>query len=209
MSIFNFDNHGKPVKPQSELPPAYQRIEYIDRIRKAYIMYKDIPVARIYHEYHSLSGDFDWVIRPYYDNYLLAESKYGGFFGICGIDEDFHRVEYIRQFNPEFVTQRTIPDCRGDLLPELRRIKLTYNDLFEVMCRNRAIWSDELYVSRHPDQFIGSDIFAAGADFDIVPPWNTENYGWLSRTVSADEAKRLEDEDKIPDDNGQEGYRQV
>ena len=99
MSIFNFDNHGKPVKPQSELPPAYQRIEYIDRIRKAYIMYKDIPVARIYHEYHSLSGDFDWVIRPYYDNYLLAESKYGGFFGICGIDEDFHRVEYIRQFN--------------------------------------------------------------------------------------------------------------
>lgn len=28
---------------------SYRRIENIDRIRKAYIMWKDIPIAELYH----------------------------------------------------------------------------------------------------------------------------------------------------------------
>lgn len=41
------------------------RIEHIDRIRTAYIMYKDIPIATITEESSSLSGEFDWVINQY------------------------------------------------------------------------------------------------------------------------------------------------
>lgn len=34
--------------------PRTRRIENIDRIRKAYIMWQDIPIAELYHEYSSL-----------------------------------------------------------------------------------------------------------------------------------------------------------
>ena len=37
----------------------YERIEHIDRVRTDYIMYKDIPIATLTHEYSSLSGEFD------------------------------------------------------------------------------------------------------------------------------------------------------
>jgi hypothetical protein len=61
-----------------KLPRDYdvnRRIEHIDRIRTAYIMYKSIPVATITEEYSSLSGDSDWVIRFIWDNCKYLESK--------------------------------------------------------------------------------------------------------------------------------------
>lgn len=41
-----------------------KRIENIDRIRTAYIMYKDIAIATISEESYSSSGEFDWLIKP-------------------------------------------------------------------------------------------------------------------------------------------------
>lgn len=54
----------------------YTRIEHIDRIRTAYIMYKDIPIATISEESSSLSGEFDWVIRPIWENWKKCKDIY-------------------------------------------------------------------------------------------------------------------------------------
>jgi hypothetical protein len=160
-----------------EIPLCNTRIENIDRIRKAYIMWQDIPVAELYHEYSSLSGEFDWVIKPIWDNWEKAKER-GEYIDIAGIDDTLHKDEYIRRYDPEFVTQRTIPEGRKDLFPTLKRIGLTYNDLFEVLCRTHGkCGNDDLYVSRTPDKII--DVDHMGRDYDI-PDFDTKSYGWIS-----------------------------
>jgi hypothetical protein len=154
------------------------RIENIDRIRKAYIMWKDIPIAELYHEYSSLSGEFDWVIKPIWENWEKAREQ-GEYVDIAGIDDTLHKDEYIRRYNPEFVTQRTIPEGREDLFPTLQEIGLTYNDLFEVLCRTHGkCGNDNYYVSRTPDKVI--DIDYIGNDYDI-PDFDTSMYGWITK----------------------------
>ena len=154
----------------------YKRIEHIDRIRKAYIMWEDIPIAELYHEYSSLSGEFDWVIKPIWENWDKAEKR-GEYVDIAGIDDTKHKTEYIRRFNPEFVTQRTIPEGRADLFPLLIEIGLTWNDLFEVLCRTHGICgNDNYYVSRTPDIIV--DVNSMVKQYDI-PTWDTNKYGWL------------------------------
>lgn len=154
----------------------YKRIEHIDRIRKAYIMWEDIPIAELYHEYSSLSGEFDWVIKPIWENWKKAEER-GEYVDIAGIDDTKHKDEYIRSFNPEFVTQRTIPEGRADLFPLLIEIGLTHNDLFEVLCRTHGICgNDNYYVSRTPDIIV--DVNSMVKQYDI-PNWDTTKYGWL------------------------------
>jgi hypothetical protein len=44
-----------------------QRIEHIDRIRKCYIMYGNEAVGELIEETSSISGEEDWVIKPYHD----------------------------------------------------------------------------------------------------------------------------------------------
>ena len=154
----------------------YKRIEYIDRVRKAYIMWKDIPIAELYHEYFSLTGEFDWVIRPIWENWDKARKR-GENVDIAGIDDTMHKDEYIRRFNPEFVTQRTVPEGRADLFPKLEEIGLTSNDLFEVLCRTHGkCGNDSYYVSRTPDKVI--DVNSMKKDYDI-PDFDTSNYGWI------------------------------
>lgn len=63
------------MKKQKKVNPRTQHIEHIDRIRKAYIMWKDIPLAELYHEYSSLTGEFDWVIKPIWENWKKAEER--------------------------------------------------------------------------------------------------------------------------------------
>lgn len=155
------------------------RIEHIDRIRKAYIMWEDIPVAELYHEYSSLSGEFDWVIKPIWENWERCKVERGYCIDIAGIDDTLHKDEYIRRYNPVFVTQRTIPEGREDLFPELERIGLTYNDLFEVLCRTHGICgNDDLYVSRTPDKVI--DVNDMTEQYDI-PDFDTSKLGWLTK----------------------------
>lgn len=164
-------------KKKQVIDENYTRIPYIDRIRKAYIMWKDIPVAELYHEYHSLSGDFDWVIKPIWENWEKCRVEHGENIDIAGIDEKLHKDEYIRRFNPVFVTQRTIPEGREDLFPELERIGLTYNDLFEVLCRTHGVCgNDDLYVSRTPDKVIDVNQRIVPDD---IPDFDTDNLGWL------------------------------
>lgn len=155
----------------------YERIEHIDRVRTAYIMYKDIPIATLTHEYSGLSGEFDWVIAPIWENWDLCYKKYGEVVDIAGIDDLKHKKEYIRRFNPSFVTQRTIPEGRADLFPLLESIGLTYNDLFEVLCRTHGVCGpDRYYVSRTPDIVI--DVEQQITPYDI-PSFDTSDYGWL------------------------------
>lgn len=152
-----------------------ERIECIDRIRKCYIMLDDTAVAELYHEYSSLSGEFDWVIKIYWDVWDEMEKK-GYTMDIAGIDDTLRLDEYIRSFNPSFVTQRTIPEGRSDLFPTLREIHLRSNDLFEVLCRTHGVsGNDDFYVSRFPDIVIDTD-----GDFEYdIPDFDTDAYGWL------------------------------
>lgn len=151
------------------------RVEHIDRIRKAYIMYEDKAVGEIYHEFSGISGEFDWVIKIYWDvwdNFL----KQGYSMDIAGIDDTLRKDEYIRRYNPEFVTQRTIPNGRGDLIELLKEIHLRSNDLFEVLCRTHGVTgNDDFYVSRTPDIII--DVYK---DFEYdIPDFDTDCYGWI------------------------------
>lgn len=161
----------------------YKRINNIDRIRKAYIMWQDIPIAELYHEYSSLSGEFDWVIKPIWENWEKAKER-GEYVDIAGIDDTKHKDEYIRRFNPEFVTQRTIPEGREDLIPTLISVGLTYNDLFEVLCRTHGVCgNDGYYVSRTPDIVVDVDDMG---DIRDIPNFDTSKYGWLDQYVNPD-----------------------
>ena len=152
-----------------------KRIDHIDRIRTAYIMCEDLPIATISEEYSSLSGEFDWVIKPIWENWDKL-TKRGVLVSIAGIDETLHKDEYIRRYVPYFVTQRTIPEGRRDLFPMLEKIGLTYNDLFEVLCRTHGVCANDCnYVSRTPDIIIDP---RKPYKYDI-PDWDTSKDGWL------------------------------
>ena len=172
----NAGNGNKRRKRRLSQNPLVTRIEHIDRIRKAYIMWQDIPIAELYHEYSSLSGEFDWVIKPIWENWDKCRER-GEYVDIAGIDDTLHKDEYIRRYDPEFVTQRTIPEGRADLFPLLEEIGLTWNDLFEVLCRTHGICgNDDYYVSRTPDKIV--DVNSMKKQYDI-PDFDTRNYGWL------------------------------
>lgn len=157
--------------------PLWERVENIDRIRTAYIMYKDIPIAILKHEYASISGEFDWVIEPIWENWEQCKKEYNHYVDIAGIDDTKHKKEYIRSFDPSFVTQRTVPEGREDLYPLLQEIGLTRNDLFEVLCRTHGICgNDDYYVSRTPDIVV--DPYDLKVPYDI-PDFDTSDYGWL------------------------------
>lgn len=152
------------------------RIEHIDRIRKAYIMWEGTPVAELYHEYSSLSGEFDWVIKPIWENWDKC-MKRGWIGGIGGIDETLHKDEYIRRYDPYFVTQRTMPACRPEVPELMKELGLKSYDLFEVLCRTHGICgNDYLYVSRTPDLYIDVDQLRVPYE---IPDFDTDAYGWL------------------------------
>ena len=157
--------------------PRTQRIPNPDRIRTCYIMYKDLPIATLTHEYSSISGDFDWIIAPIWKNWEECYKRYNVHIDIAGIDDTLKLDQYVRRYNPEFVTQRTIPPARTDLFPLLRSIGLHYNDLFEVMCRTHAVCgNDDLYVSRTPEEII--DVYDVPIKYTI-PDFDTSDYGWI------------------------------
>lgn len=170
-----------PTKKEQELARKncilYKRIEEIDRIRKAYIFLDNDVICDLFHEYSELSGEFDWIFRIHWDTWdrLIAEGK---IVDIAGIDDTMRKQFYIRRgFNPSFVTQRTVPEGRDDLFPLLEEIKLTYNDLFEVLCRTHGICgNDPYYVSRRPDEFV--NVHQQIVPYSI-PDFDTSDYGWL------------------------------
>lgn len=140
-------------------------------------MRDDIPIATLTHEYSSLSGEFDWVIAPIWENWDLYKEKYGDYVCIAGIDWHTRKKEYIRRFNPSFVTQRTIPEGREDFIPSLLELGLYENDLFEVLCRSHGVCgNDTLYVSRTPDKIINYKTWRGEYD---IPDWDTSKDGWL------------------------------
>lgn len=162
---------------EQKVNPLCVRVECINRIRKCYIKYKDIVIAELYHEFAGISGEFDWVIKPIWENWDLCVEKYDTIIDIAGIDDTLHKDEYIRNFNPSFVTQRTIPEGRDDLAPLLRKIGLNDNDLFEVLCRTHGICgNDDLYVTRFPETVV--DVYAMPATYEI-PDFDTDLYGWI------------------------------
>lgn len=158
--------------------PRVTRISYIDRIRKCYIMFKDNCIGELWHEYSSLSGEFDWVIKPYWG----VIDKLGWEAEIPGIDDSLRKEEYIRRYNPVIVTQRTLPDARPDLPEFLKEIGMVENDLFEVMCRTHGVCgNNKLYISRRKDDFV--DVNQRIVPYDI-PDWDTDNDGWLGDYIN-------------------------
>lgn len=157
--------------------PRVTRIEHIDRIRKAYIMHEDKAIAEIWHEYSSLSGEEDWVIRPYWDVWDWFLKEKGEYLDITGIDDRLRLDEYIRRYEPSFVSQRVIPEGRPELFGLLEELGLTYRDPFEIMCRTHGVCgNDDYYVSRTPDKIV--NVYQRIVPYDI-PDFDTSDYGWL------------------------------
>lgn len=149
-----------------------KHIEYIDRRRTCYIMYKDKAIGELIEETCSDSGEFDWVIRPYWD----VRDSFGDEVYFPGIDEDLRKEEYVRRYVPILVEQRTIPNGREDLREWLDMVDLKTNDLFEFMCRTHSVCSDNrLYISRYPWEVIDVN---KKIPFTI-PDFDTSEYGWL------------------------------
>lgn len=62
----------------------------------------------------------------------------------------------------------------------LIEVGLTYNDLFEVICRTHGICgNDDYYVSRTPDKVVDVDSMVKQYD---IPNFDTSKYGWLHNT---------------------------
>lgn len=153
------------------------RIDHIDRIRTAYIMWRDFPVATISEEYSSITHESDWVIRPIWENCERAMREFGHRIDIAGIDLSKHQDEYIRRYVPGFVEQRTVPRGRPDCRAWLDMLHMPGYDLFEMMCRSHAsTGNDNYYVSRTPDIVI--DVHDPKYPLDI-PDFDTSRYGWL------------------------------
>jgi len=155
-------------------------VENIDRIRTAYIMWRDIPLAAITEEYSSLSGESSWVIKPIWSNWDKAKEL--GIPGwISGIDMDLRKDEYVRRYTPYFVTQRVISDKRPEVREVLDKLNLPGYDIFEILCRTHGVCGDDdYYVSRTPDLVI--DVMDKNFPYDI--PANNDvlrDYGWLQR----------------------------
>lgn len=154
--------------------PRTVRIKNITKVRTAYIMWKDIPIATISEERND-ADERDWVFRPNYKNIEKARATGGNVF-IPGIDLDLHKKEYIRNYVPAFVEERTIPLGRPDLYEMMDRIRLPQYDLFEFMCRTHsACGNNDLYVSRTPDKVI--DVNDPKFPFD-VPEDTRYDYDW-------------------------------
>lgn len=153
------------------------RVMHIDRVRTAYLMWKDIPIATLSEEFSSLSGEFDWVIRPLYENFDEILRR-GGYIDIPGIDIDLHKDEYVRRYVPIVVSQRTPPRARPDVMELMAEVGLDEYDLFEFMCRSHsATGNNDYYVSRTPDKVV--DVDDPRFPYDI-PDFDTDEYGWLS-----------------------------
>lgn len=139
--------------------PEYltSRIEHIDQVRTAYIMYKDKPVATITEEYSTLSGEADWVFTPIWEN-IDWFAQHGKCIIIPGIDLSLRKSEYVRRFLPSFVEKRVISKRREDCRELLDELYMNVYDPFEMMCRTHGICGDDpYYISRAPDAVIDVD----------------------------------------------------
>lgn len=104
------------------------RVPCICRVRSARILYHGVEVGIISEEIND-AGEFDWVIKPNWENLDTIRP-----IQIAGIDMSLRKEEYIRRYIPAFVEERTLPDKRENLYEELRKLDLTWNDRFEYMC---------------------------------------------------------------------------
>ena len=152
-------------------------VEHIDRVRTCYIMYKDYTIGTLTEEYSSLSGESSWVIKPIWENFDKEPNEHGG---ITGIDEDLRLNEYVRRYEPVFVTQRIPPRNREDINEILKSIKLEEYDTFEVLCRLRGICgNDDVYVARTPDDIVDVNTATPFNCPPSIPDYDTDKYGWL------------------------------
>ena len=162
------------------IPECNTRIHNIDRIRKAYLMWEDVPIAELIHEYSSLSSMFSWAVKPLYENFPKCEAR-GEYVDICGIDLGLNKEIYYRRYDIAVVTQRLIPEGREDLKKYLQLMGLTNYDKYEALCRGHGVCgNDDYYVSRTPDKIIDVNNFRWVRDFDMPPKdFVADDYGWL------------------------------
>lgn len=108
------------------------RVPCICSSRSANMIHDGVVIGVITEERND-AGEFDWVIKPNWENIDKHPIQ------ISGIDMDLRLDEYVRSYIPSFVEERTLPDNRDGLYEELERVGLTYNDRFEFMCRNHGL----------------------------------------------------------------------
>lgn len=133
-------------KPKIVKTSRNTRIECICRIRTADIWYNRHKIGTISEETND-AEEFDWVLRIDW-----AEWEKSGSPMIAGINTDLRLDEYIRTYVPAFVSERTLPDNRENLVEELERVGLEWNDRFEFMCRTHGLCGvNNITVERQPE----------------------------------------------------------
>lgn len=109
------------------------RIDYINRIRAAVMIFHEIIIGIISEESND-AGEFDWVIHVLWNQWAKAGGPQ-----VAGIDMDLRLHEYVRSYIPAFIEERTLPDTRDGLYEELERLGMSSNDRFEFMCRTHGL----------------------------------------------------------------------
>lgn len=152
-----------------------------------------MAIGTISEEYDSVSEQFDWVIKPFYDRIEQYNKEHHDDIYIPGIDLTLKRKEFIRRYIPCFVEHRTPNDNRRGLDELLKRINLPFNDRFEYMCRSHGVCSsDNYYVSKRIDDVVNIYLwYEPGVKVDLDIPIESKNLdfmneGWLEKPIYTD-----------------------
>lgn len=133
--------------------PDHKRVPCICTRRSAWIVYKGVRIGKLTEEGND-ACETDWVIEVFWDIWDKMGQP-----DIPGVDTELRLKEYIRQYVPIIVEQRTFSDEYEDLQNELRRFGLTWNDRFEVMCRNHGrCGNNDLLIERCEDNEVEENL---------------------------------------------------
>lgn len=142
-----------------------QPLKEADKVRKAYIMWQDIPIAELYHQSNSKTQEEAWIIKPIWKNYPKCMER-GEIVDIPGIAESKRKEQYCRRATPVFIKQRLIPETRPEMRGLLAKIGLAEYDAFEVLCRTHGVCcNNDYYISRTPDKVI--DVHSGYIPYDV------------------------------------------
>lgn len=154
-----------------------RHVDGIDRIRTAYIKYKDITVGTITDEYSSTARAHSWVIKPNYDGIAKASETTGYDVILGGADHRKGNKEYVFQFEPLFIKQRVPRYNSRGIVDLLDRLGLCHYDTFEVLIRSHGVTgNDELYVVLDETEFVDRDKLPVAP---TIYDHDEDTYGWL------------------------------
>lgn len=140
--------------------------EFGRKDRKAFVMFKDKPVAELIEHKCPDVSNIRWSLRPYYDSIEYCTLVYGGTIEFPGVCLELHCFEYNLGSNPILIQRRLQQYTGEDRYAMLKRLRMDSMDVFEFLCRSHGVCDFDLfYISRSPDKVI--DVYLPLSSYDI------------------------------------------